>query len=95
MKELSTINLGKELKKVIDDMFLSGDLEKKVVLRDTIDEVNINILRAKKQGRNFIWFKKTLTPREIQIIENMGCAVFNPRKGINYGKTWPGYQISW
>jgi hypothetical protein len=93
---LNRRELGDQLNNLIDNMFLSGELEKKPIPRNDFDYLMMSLKRARQDNKNhFIWFKGTLTSSDIKVLEQLGYSIFNPRRGINYGKTWPGYQISW
>lgn len=88
-----TSNLGKNLQDLIHSNYKES---KFIVIRDEWDKIMDLISKRKIENKyNFIWWQHSLDLLTIEGLNKAGYIVWNPKRGINYGKTWPGYRISW
>ena len=96
MVDVDIYLLGKNLLNIINQLEIEGNkLSNLNIKRNNIDEILLKVKIAKKENRNFIWYQRGLTNYEIDILNTHGLNIWIPKRGINYGKTWPGYKISW
>lgn len=90
---IDTSNLGPNLIELINSTYKR---EKLIVIRNEWDEImDLITIQKTKSKLKWIWYKKHLNELTINNLETLGYHVWNPKRGINYGKTWPGYRISW